>query len=102
MKSPWPAMLAALLLIPTSAGATSPAPAPAATDYQAETATISQGLIESNHAGYTGTGFVNYDNQTNSYVQFTVTADVGRTGEPHLPVRQRDNDRPPDDDHGER
>jgi len=45
-----------------------------ATLYQAENATISQGLVESNHAGFTGPGFVNYDNVSGSYVQFTVTA----------------------------
>ncbi|GAA3138594.1 hypothetical protein GCM10010486_00710 [Nonomuraea roseoviolacea subsp. carminata] len=44
------------------------------TDYQAETATISQGVVESNHAGYTGSGFVNYDNVTGSYVEFSVSA----------------------------
>ncbi|GAA0952021.1 cellulase family glycosylhydrolase [Nonomuraea longicatena] len=44
------------------------------TDLQAENATISQGAVESNHAGYTGTGFVNYDNVAGSYVQFTVNA----------------------------
>ncbi|MFF5209668.1 YbhB/YbcL family Raf kinase inhibitor-like protein [Streptosporangium sp. NPDC000396] len=43
-------------------------------DYQAENATISQGAVESNHAGYTGTGFVNYDNVAGSYVEFTVNA----------------------------
>jgi endoglucanase len=51
-----------------------PAPAPAATGYEAEAATISQGVVESNHPGFTGTGFVNYDNITGSYVQFTVSA----------------------------
>jgi glucose/arabinose dehydrogenase len=44
------------------------------TDYQAETATIAQGVVESNHAGFTGSGFVNYDNVTGSYVQFAVSA----------------------------
>ncbi|WP_211215919.1 glycosyl hydrolase family 95 catalytic domain-containing protein, partial [Catelliglobosispora koreensis] len=34
--------------------------------YQAENATISRGLVESNHAGFTGTGFVNLDNTTGS------------------------------------
>ncbi len=46
----------------------------AAEVYQAESATISQGVVESNHAGFTGTGFVNYDNVVGSYVQFAVTA----------------------------
>ncbi|WP_433514948.1 glycosyl hydrolase 2 galactose-binding domain-containing protein [Nonomuraea sp. CA-143628] len=44
--------------------------------YQAEDATISQGVVESNHDGYTGTGFVNYDNLTGSYVEWTVNAPV--------------------------
>ncbi|GLZ29342.1 hypothetical protein Lesp02_15320 [Lentzea sp. NBRC 105346] len=44
------------------------------TDYQAESATISQGVVESNHTGFTGTGFVNYDNVIGSYVEFTVNA----------------------------
>ncbi|MEU7749817.1 glycosyl hydrolase family 28 protein [Nonomuraea sp. NPDC049158] len=47
---------------------------PAPTEYQAENATISQGVVESNHAGFTGTGFVNYDNLVGSYVEFAVTA----------------------------
>ncbi len=45
----------------------------AAADYQAEDATISQGVVESNHAGFTGTGFVNLDNVVGSYVEFAVT-----------------------------
>jgi glucose/arabinose dehydrogenase len=46
----------------------------ATADYQAENATISQGVVEANHAGYTGTGFVNMDNVVGSSVQFTVDA----------------------------
>jgi hypothetical protein len=42
--------------------------------YEAEDATISQGVVESNHAGFTGTGFVNFDNATGGYVQFNVNA----------------------------
>lgn len=49
-------------------------PPPGGPDYQAEDADISQGLVESNHAGFTGTGFVNYHNVTGSYVEFTVAA----------------------------
>jgi hypothetical protein len=48
-------------------------------DYQAESATISQGVAESNHTGYTGTGFVNYDNVSGSYVQWPVTASAAGT-----------------------
>jgi hypothetical protein len=45
----------------------------AATEYQAENATVGQGVVESNHAGFTGTGFVNLDNVVGSYVQFAVS-----------------------------
>ncbi|NUT33293.1 MAG: carbohydrate-binding protein [Hamadaea sp.] len=41
-------------------------------DYQAEDATIGQGVVESNHAGFTGTGFVNGDNVIGAYVEFAV------------------------------
>ena len=51
-----------------------PASAATTTTYEAESATISQGVVESNHAGFTGTGFVNYDNVTGSYVQWSVNA----------------------------
>jgi len=44
------------------------------TDYQAENATIFHGVVEANHAGFTGTGFVNYHNEIGSYVSFAVTA----------------------------
>ncbi|MBC6450135.1 cellulase family glycosylhydrolase [Actinokineospora sp. HBU206404] len=46
----------------------------APTVHQAEAATVSQGVVESNHAGFTGTGFVNYHNVSGSYAEFTVTA----------------------------
>ncbi|WP_344879453.1 PQQ-dependent sugar dehydrogenase [Nonomuraea antimicrobica] len=49
------------------------------TDYQAENATISQGVVESNHAGFTGSGFVNYDNLVGSYVEFSVSAAAAGT-----------------------
>jgi len=41
--------------------------------YQAEDCTISQGVVESNHAGFTGTGFVNVVNAVGPYVECTVT-----------------------------
>ncbi|WP_285706649.1 PQQ-dependent sugar dehydrogenase [Microtetraspora sp. NBRC 16547] len=49
-------------------------PASAATRYEAENATIYQGVVESNHAGFSGTGFVNGDNVAGSYTQFTFNA----------------------------
>ncbi|MFI1027011.1 PQQ-dependent sugar dehydrogenase [Streptomyces sp. NPDC020951] len=51
----------------------------AATDYQAENAAISQGAVATNHAGYTGTGFVDYTNVKGSYVEFTVSAAAAGT-----------------------
>jgi hypothetical protein len=41
---------------------------------EAEDAVIGQGVVESNHAGFTGSGFVNGDNVAGSYVEWTVTA----------------------------
>ncbi|MER6945020.1 CBM35 domain-containing protein [Nonomuraea sp. NPDC000554] len=45
-----------------------------ATRLEAENATISQGVVESNHAGFSGTGFVNTDNVAGCYVQWTHNA----------------------------
>jgi glucose/arabinose dehydrogenase len=67
------ALLATGLLVALTVPATAPASA-APTRYEAETATISGGVAESNHAGFSGTGFVNYNNATGTYVEFSVTA----------------------------
>ncbi len=56
-----------------------------ALEQEAENATISQGVVESNHAGYSGTGFVNYDNVVGSSVEYTITAD--QAGEHELTFR---------------
>ncbi|MEV0384714.1 cellulase family glycosylhydrolase [Nonomuraea sp. NPDC050643] len=60
-------------------------PAQAATTYEAENATVSQGAVESNHAGYSGSGFVNYDNITGSYVEFAI--DAATAGQATLTLR---------------
>ena len=63
------------LVIPAALVLAVPAVAIAApVQYQAESATITNGLVESNHAGFTGTGFVNYNNAVGSAVEFTVTS----------------------------
>ncbi len=67
------ALFAAAVLVPTGLASAAPT-VRAVVDYQAENATISQGLVESNHAGFTGTGFVNLDNVVGSHLQFSVTA----------------------------
>ncbi|SEG95850.1 chitin-binding protein [Nonomuraea solani] len=48
-----------------------------ATRYEAENATISQGVVESNHVGFSGTGFVNGDNVAGSAVEWTVNGTAG-------------------------
>ncbi|HEU4325065.1 MAG TPA: PQQ-dependent sugar dehydrogenase [Roseiflexaceae bacterium] len=68
-------MLVGLLALGLPSGRVSAAPV----DIQAETCTISQGLVEANHAGYTGSGFVNYNNVTGSYVQCAVSASTAGT-----------------------
>ncbi|MEV6107938.1 CBM35 domain-containing protein [Streptomyces sp. NPDC051940] len=42
--------------------------------YQAEDGLVSDGAVESNHAGYTGSGFVNTANAAGPYVEWTVPA----------------------------
>ena len=40
--------------------------------YQAETALREEGGVENNNPGYTGTGFVNYNNVVGSYLEWTI------------------------------
>ncbi|NUQ96526.1 MAG: carbohydrate-binding protein [Streptomyces sp.] len=42
--------------------------------YEAENATVFHGTVDSDHSGYTGTGFVNTANEVGAYVEFTVDA----------------------------
>jgi hypothetical protein len=65
-------LVAGLLLPAVSAHA-------AATRYEAENATVSQGMVASNHTGFSGAGFVDYTNVTGSSVEFTVTAATAGT-----------------------
>jgi len=58
----------------SNAVAVSTPPGSSVVRYDAEGATISQGVVEANHTGFSGTGFVNYDNVLGSSVQFSVTA----------------------------
>jgi hypothetical protein len=44
------------------------------TSFQAENGTRSGGTVDTEHAGYTGTGYVNTPNQTNTWVQWSVSA----------------------------
>jgi endoglucanase len=49
----------------------------ATTSYEAESAVITAGVVESNHAGFSGAGFVNTDNVTGSAVQWSPQAVAG-------------------------
>lgn len=84
--------LATLLLAAALAGSTLPAvpaaaepAASAAVRYEAEDAVVHQGVVESNHTGFTGSGFVNYANTAGSHVEFTVESD--RAGSTALGLR---------------
>jgi len=72
------AVLTTLTLAAALTSAATPAAA-AATLYEAEGAQISLGVVESNHPGFTGTGFVDYNNVVGSAVEFTVTSAVAET-----------------------
>ncbi|MEV4890531.1 CBM35 domain-containing protein, partial [Nonomuraea sp. NPDC055795] len=62
-----------LALLPTLPAEAAP------TRLEAENATISQGAVESNHAGFSGTGFVNGDNVAGPYVEWTFNAPAAGT-----------------------
>ena len=68
---------AAIFTIGITVAATLLAPAApvsaATTTYQAEDATIFHGTVDSDHAGFTGRGFVNGTNEVGSFVQWSVT-----------------------------
>ncbi|SEG84645.1 unsaturated rhamnogalacturonyl hydrolase [Actinacidiphila yanglinensis] len=63
-------MLAASYAV-TSGSAQAAAP-PMSSVYEAEDATVFHGTVDSDHLGYTGTGFVNSTNEVGAYVEFTV------------------------------
>jgi unsaturated rhamnogalacturonyl hydrolase len=66
------------LLVATGAAA-------AVVRYEAENATIGQGSVATNHAGFSGTGFVDMANVTGSYVEWTVP--LGQAGPVALSIR---------------
>jgi unsaturated rhamnogalacturonyl hydrolase len=81
MKGIAPLLLAAALAGSTLSAvpaAAEPA-ASAAVRYEAEDAVVHQGVVESNHTGFTGSGFVNYANTAGSHVEFTVESDRAGT-----------------------
>ena len=75
------ALLSACTAVTVSAGvAVVTAASAAATRYEAETAPATcDGAIESNHAGYSGSGFCNAENAVGAAAQFTVNAAAAGT-----------------------
>ncbi|OLB73797.1 MAG: hypothetical protein AUI14_25245 [Actinobacteria bacterium 13_2_20CM_2_71_6] len=65
---------------PSPSGSPSPSPSPSGTPtptpttYEAESATLSQAVVATNHTGFSGTGFVDYNNVAGSFVEWTVNA----------------------------
>ncbi|WP_214416203.1 CBM35 domain-containing protein [Sphaerisporangium fuscum] len=87
-------VLLALLLAQALVGAAAYA---ATARYEAETATISQGAVATNHTGYSGTGFVDGTNVAGSYLEWTVNAPAA--GSATLSIRYANGttaDRPAD------
>lgn len=62
------AVFSVVLLILSSAAL----PAQDLKTYQAENAIFYHAKIETEHAGFSGDGYVNFDNETGSYIEFTV------------------------------
>ena len=62
-----------LTLAPAATSASAAETQAAASLYEAEDATIFEGQVNSDHPGFTGTGFVNYDNVVGSYVESAVS-----------------------------
>jgi hypothetical protein len=61
-------------------GGTPTTPPPGSTSFEAETGTLSAGgTFDSNHLGFTGTGFANPANATGAYVDIPVTAAAAGT-----------------------
>lgn len=75
-RTSWRTLLAcasvAIITMAAAPAVSSAAPTPV--DYESEAATISHGTVASNHAGYSGTGFVDYENAVGGYVEYDVNA----------------------------
>src|SRR5262249_51269486 len=80
---------AAIFTVGITVAATLLAPAipvsAATTTLQAEDGTIFHGTVDSDHAGFTGRGFVNYTNEVGSFVEWSVN--VAQAGSVSLAFR---------------
>ena len=69
----WVATAAAVSVVPLGVIVTGMGSASAAaTVFESEDATLSQAVVATNHPGFTGTGFADYNAVAGSYVEFTV------------------------------
>src|SRR5262249_49655932 len=68
------AAIVAVVITPLGVIAAMNSASAAATVFEAENATLSQATVATNHPGFTGTGFVDYNNVAGSYVEWTVGA----------------------------
>src|SRR5256885_16770869 len=72
---PGPGLPGGLVLCPAGIATTVPLVASAAsTRYEAENGTISSGTVDSDHAGFTGTGFVTLTTAAGSFLELSVPA----------------------------
>ncbi|GIF42877.1 GDSL-type esterase/lipase family protein [Actinoplanes xinjiangensis] len=75
-----PLLIASVVLAGTALAVTTGPATAASTRYEAEsTPATCAGTIDSNHAGFSGTGFCNGDNAAGAAVQFAVDATTGGT-----------------------
>ena len=77
VRSRLPRMLAAVVAVvvtPLGVVATAMSASAAVTVYEAENATLSQAVVATNHPGFTGAGFADYNQVAGSYVEWTVGA----------------------------
>lgn len=64
---------------PTPTSTPEPTPTPSSTIYQAEDASTYHCAVETEHSGYTGSGYVNYDNEVGSYIEWMIDVDQAGT-----------------------
>ena len=78
-----------------------PRPIPVTT-IEAESCTLSQAVVATNHTGFSGTGFVDYNNVVGSFVECTVSAAAAGNATRDVALRQWHDQQPADVDQRER
>ena len=79
-RSTWSVLFAGTAATALGCALITPVAATAATaDYESEAATLSQAKVATNHPGYSGKGFVDFDNLVGSYAEYSVTSATAGT-----------------------